>query len=34
VECGPEALVAGAAVKEAELKISSDGRTWSEIELR
>jgi hypothetical protein len=33
-ECGPEALVAGAAVEEAELKISSDGRTWTEIELR
>lgn len=33
-ECGPEALTTGAAVKEAELSISSDGRIWNEIELR
>ncbi len=33
-ECAPDAIAVGAAVKEAELKISSDGRTWTEIELR
>jgi hypothetical protein len=32
--CGPEALTLGAAVEEAELKISSSGREWTEIELR
>jgi hypothetical protein len=33
-ECGPEALTVGAIVEEAELKISSAGREWGEIELR
>jgi hypothetical protein len=33
-ECGTEALTAGRAVAEAELKITSEGRTWEEIELR
>jgi hypothetical protein len=33
-ECGPEALTVGAIVTEAELKISSAGREWREIELR
>jgi hypothetical protein len=33
-ECGPEALTVGAIVEEAELKISSAGREWREIELR
>jgi hypothetical protein len=33
-DCGPEALTVGAAVEEAELKISSSGREWTEIELR
>jgi hypothetical protein len=33
-ECGAEALTAGRAVAEAELKISSEGRVWTEIELR
>jgi hypothetical protein len=33
-ECGTEALTVGRAVEEAELKISSDGRIWEEIELR
>jgi hypothetical protein len=33
-ECGPEALTVGAIVTEAELKISSTGREWREIELR
>ena len=32
--CAPDALKVGAAVEEAELKISSAGRVWSEIELR
>lgn len=33
-DCGPEALTIDAAVEEAELKISSSGREWTEIELR
>jgi hypothetical protein len=33
-ECGTEALTVGRAVEEAELKISSAGRIWTEIELR
>jgi hypothetical protein len=33
-ECGTEALTVGRAVEEAELKISSAGRIWKEIELR
>jgi hypothetical protein len=33
-ECGVEALTPGRAVEEASLKIGSDGRTWTEIELR
>jgi hypothetical protein len=33
-ECGPEALTVGAIVTEAELKVSSAGREWREIELR
>jgi hypothetical protein len=33
-ECGTEALTAGRAVAEAELKITSEGRVWEEIELR
>ena len=33
-DCGPDALTVGAAVEEAELKISSSGREWTEIELR
>jgi len=33
-ECTPDALAVGAIVEEAELKISSDGRVWREIELR
>jgi len=33
-ECAPDALAVGAIVEEAELKISSDGRVWQEIELR
>lgn len=33
-ECGTDALTAGRAVAEAELKVSSDGRVWQEIELR
>jgi hypothetical protein len=32
--CAPDALKVGAVVKEAELKISSAGRVWEEIELR
>jgi hypothetical protein len=33
-ECGTEALTVGRAVEEAELKIGSAGRIWTEIELR
>jgi hypothetical protein len=33
-ECAQDALQAGAAVEEAALKISSTGRTWTEIDLR
>lgn len=33
-DCGPEALTVNAAVEQAELKISSDGKVWTEIELR
>jgi hypothetical protein len=32
--CAPDALKVGAAVEEADLKISSAGRVWDEIELR
>jgi hypothetical protein len=32
--CAPDALKVGAVVEEAELKISSDGAIWDEIELR
>jgi hypothetical protein len=32
--CAPDALKVGAAVEEAELKISPAGRIWEEIELR
>ena len=33
-ECPDDALQVGAAVKEAELKITSEGRVWEELELR
>ena len=33
-DCGTEALTAGRGVAEAELKLSSDGRTWTKLELR
>jgi hypothetical protein len=33
-ECGTEALTVGRAVEAAELKISSDGRAWTKLELR
>lgn len=33
-QCAADALKVGANVKEAELKVTSSGRVWSEIELR
>jgi hypothetical protein len=33
-DCAPDALKVGAKVEEAELKVSSAGAVWSEIELR
>ena len=33
-KCAADALKPGANVKEAELKVTSQGRVWAEIELR
>jgi hypothetical protein len=33
-ECPDDALKVGANVKEAELKVTSEGRVWEELELR
>jgi hypothetical protein len=33
-KCAEDALKVGANVKEAELKVTSEGRIWEELELR